>query len=66
MARADERVNEHVARQVQGQVEAAAAAAAAPRSGGASSSGGGAAPARAAQAQGEQGELPGQAEPASA
>eukprot|EP00969_Alexandrium_andersonii_P308832 13649082-Alexandrium_andersonii.AAC.1 len=61
MARADERVNEHLAQQVQARVEAEASAA--PRPGGASPSSGGAAPARAALAQGEQGELAGQAEP---
>eukprot|EP00969_Alexandrium_andersonii_P103486 4566390-Alexandrium_andersonii.AAC.1 len=53
MARADERVNGHLARQVQIQVEAAAASA--PHSGGASSSSGGVAPVRAAPAQGGQG-----------
>eukprot|EP00969_Alexandrium_andersonii_P200135 8840863-Alexandrium_andersonii.AAC.1 len=59
MARADERVNEHLARQAQVQVEAAAAAA--PHSGGASSSSGGAAPVRAAPTQGGQGGQAGQA-----
>eukprot|EP00969_Alexandrium_andersonii_P190630 8421440-Alexandrium_andersonii.AAC.1 len=62
MARADERVHEHLARQAQTRVEAEASAA--PRPGGVSSSSGGVAPARAAPAQGEQGELAGQAEPA--
>eukprot|EP00969_Alexandrium_andersonii_P107179 4727521-Alexandrium_andersonii.AAC.1 len=53
MARADERVNEHLARQVQNRVEAGAAVAPHPI-----------APARIALAQGEQGELVGRAEPA--
>eukprot|EP00969_Alexandrium_andersonii_P017749 776536-Alexandrium_andersonii.AAC.1 len=61
MARADERVNEHLARHLQTRVEAEASAA--PRSGGASSSSSGAAPVGTAQAQGEQGELAGQAGP---
>eukprot|EP00969_Alexandrium_andersonii_P057360 2528504-Alexandrium_andersonii.AAC.1 len=57
MARADERVNERIAREVQNRVKAGAAVA--PRPGAASSSG-----STPADAQGEQGEQPGQAEPA--
>eukprot|EP00969_Alexandrium_andersonii_P151089 6680471-Alexandrium_andersonii.AAC.1 len=53
MARADERVNEHLARQVQ--IQVAAAAATAPQPGAASSSAGGVAPARVVPAQGERG-----------
>eukprot|EP00969_Alexandrium_andersonii_P031749 1387579-Alexandrium_andersonii.AAC.1 len=61
MARADERVNERLAREVQGRVEAAAAVV--PRPEAASSSGSMPAPARVAPAQGEQGEQSGQPEP---
>eukprot|EP00969_Alexandrium_andersonii_P038723 1697192-Alexandrium_andersonii.AAC.1 len=61
MARADERVNERLARGVQGRVEAAAAVV--PRPEVASSSGGGSVPARAAPVQGESGEQSGRAEP---
>eukprot|EP00969_Alexandrium_andersonii_P351321 15435181-Alexandrium_andersonii.AAC.1 len=61
MARADERVNERLAREVQSRVEAVAAVV--PRPEVASSSGGGSGPVRAAPAQGESGELSGQAEP---
>eukprot|EP00969_Alexandrium_andersonii_P191203 8445682-Alexandrium_andersonii.AAC.1 len=61
MARADERVNERLAREAQSRVEAAAAVV--PRPEVASSSGGGAGSARAAPAPGESGELSGQAEP---
>eukprot|EP00969_Alexandrium_andersonii_P271384 11994936-Alexandrium_andersonii.AAC.1 len=57
MARADERVNERLARAVQNRVESGAAVA--PRLGAASSSGG-----RPAEAQGEQGKHSGQAETA--
>eukprot|EP00969_Alexandrium_andersonii_P342414 15135663-Alexandrium_andersonii.AAC.1 len=53
MARAGERISEHLARQAQDRVEAAAAAA--PRAGAAS-----------AQAQREQGEFSGRVEPVSA
>eukprot|EP00969_Alexandrium_andersonii_P160619 7097112-Alexandrium_andersonii.AAC.1 len=62
MARADERVNERLAREVQSQVEAAAAVA--PRPEAAASSGGRPVPARVAPAQGEQGGQSGQAGPA--
>eukprot|EP00969_Alexandrium_andersonii_P278737 12319392-Alexandrium_andersonii.AAC.1 len=58
MARADERVNEHLARHLQ--IHAGASAVAPSSSGGASSSSGSAAPVVATQAQGEQGELAGQ------
>eukprot|EP00969_Alexandrium_andersonii_P313540 13852581-Alexandrium_andersonii.AAC.1 len=63
MARADERVNERLAREAQGRVEAAVAVA--HRSEAASSSGSRPVPgpSQVAPAQGEQGELSGQAEP---
>eukprot|EP00969_Alexandrium_andersonii_P328501 14515886-Alexandrium_andersonii.AAC.1 len=61
MARADERVNERLAREAQGRVEAASAVA--PRPEAASSSGSGPAPARVAPALGGQGAQQGQAEP---
>eukprot|EP00975_Prorocentrum_lima_P008240 1760959-Prorocentrum_lima.AAC.1 len=64
MARADERVNEHLARHLQTHAEATAVGPSS--SGGASSSSGSAAPGVVAQAQGEQGELADQVGSASA
>eukprot|EP00969_Alexandrium_andersonii_P194054 8572322-Alexandrium_andersonii.AAC.1 len=57
MARADERVNERLARELQSRVEAGAATAPRPEAASSSSS-------RPAESQGEQGEQAGSAEPA--
>eukprot|EP00969_Alexandrium_andersonii_P160357 7085393-Alexandrium_andersonii.AAC.1 len=63
MARADERVNERLAREVQSRVEAAAAVASRPEAASSSGSRLASVPAQVAPAQGEHGELSGQAEP---